>query len=170
MKHRLWIALSLLLLPSSGSTFADCYDCQSDYEQCAGMNEGRDRLACQMSRDLCLKSCGTGGSSRAAPQVWGAIARSVSSGTLGGAYGYRDQRSAEQAAVQSCINNENAMTNCQVIVHFHNACGAVAQALDGSWGSGWGSTVKTAGQEAIRICAGHGGVQCMVIASLCSGS
>ncbi|MGV9818138.1 DUF4189 domain-containing protein [Nocardia xishanensis] len=41
--------------------------------------------------------------------------------------------------------------DCQVVVHFRNACGAVAQGADGRFGWAWDTTKGGAERAAIRV-------------------
>ena len=163
----LFTASVAVLSPSPGT--ADCYDCQSGYDQCVADDvAGTGGYGCLVVRDNCLQACGGGSEGQAAPPIWGAIARSTETGTLGGARGFADRSSAEDAALRDCIAHENAMTGCQVVVYFHDACGAVAAATDGSWGSDWGHDAAEAAAKASPTCMDYGGTDCAVVASLCS--
>jgi hypothetical protein len=81
---------------------------------------------------------------------WGALAVSVRTGNTSSAIDYGSAVAAENAAVNACGAND-----CQAVVVFANACGAVAQAGNLSWGSGWGASLSVAESWAISQ-AGYG--------------
>ena len=95
---------------------------------------------------------------------FGAIAYSPESGSVGWSYDAGSRRDAERMAMNNC---ENYADDCRVAIYFYNACGAVARAPDGSWGSGWGSSRRRAESEALDSCSNHGD-GCRVIRWACT--
>jgi hypothetical protein len=63
---------------------------------------------------------------------WGAIAISPDTGRVGYSQGLNSAIEAEQAAVGLCKARD-----CRAVVNFTKACGAVAHAVNTSWGWGW---------------------------------
>lgn len=103
-------------------------------------------------------------STQAQAQSYGAIAYSPSSGAHGYSFGYRNQAGAQQRALREC----NARgRGCRVAIWYKNACGAVAVAPNGSWGSGWGNSKQRANSEALRVCGRYSG-GCRVRLNACS--
>jgi hypothetical protein len=82
---------------------------------------------------------------------WGALAISVRTGNTSSAINYGSANAAISAAVNTC-----GAYDCQAVVYFANACGAVAQAQNLSWGSGWGARLSDAESWAIRGTSGYG--------------
>ncbi len=92
----------------------------------------------------------TGPANASAYDYWGAMAISQRTGNTSYAIDYGSANAAGAAAVNAC-----RAADCQAVVYFANACGAVAQARDLSWGSGWGSSLSIAKSWAIAG-AGYG--------------
>lgn len=67
--------------------------------------------------------------------LYGAMAVSQSIGKVTYALNYTDWNGADAAAVAACDTGD-----CKVVVHFSNACGAVARSNDGRFAGGWGPT------------------------------
>jgi len=82
---------------------------------------------------------------------WGAMAISQQTGNTAYAIDYSSAAAAEAAAVEKC-----SAADCQAVVTFANACGAVAQAPDLSWGWGWGPSLSLAESQAIAGTPGNG--------------
>lgn len=82
---------------------------------------------------------------------WGAIAVSLQSGSTGASRDYSSEVAADARALSEC-----GAADCQVLVRFGNACGAVARATDGSWSSGWGSSLSIAESYALARATGSG--------------
>ncbi len=81
-----------------------------------------------------------------ARDYYGAIAYSPSTRHYGYSYDYDYKWGAENSALNQCNRND-----CQVVIWFRNACGALAIGPYG-YGSGWGSTRYGAEQAALRSC------------------
>jgi Domain of unknown function (DUF4189) len=81
-------------------------------------------------------------------QWWGAIAISPTTGKVG--------------SIGLC----NAR-DCQAVVNFTNACGAVAQAFNTSWGAGWDHNSTGAQNRALISCSQYG-PGCRVIGWICT--
>ncbi len=69
---------------------------------------------------------------------WGAIAISPDTGRVGYSKGLNSAADAQQAAIGLCNKRD-----CRAVLNFTNACGAVAQSRDTSWG--WGQDHSSAG-------------------------
>jgi hypothetical protein len=82
---------------------------------------------------------------------WGAIAVSFPTGNTGASWDYSSEGAADARALNEC-----GVADCQVLVRFVNACGAVAQATDASWSSGWGSSLSIAESYALSTATGSG--------------
>lgn len=102
-----------------------------------------------------------------AQTYFGAIAYSPSTGSDGFSYDYGTQRDAEMRAHQECINSGGS-ADCKVVIWFRNACGALAVANDGTYGSGWGSDKGIAETYAIQTCNDYGGRGCKIIRWACT--
>ena len=165
----LLIKVQLVLLAALDVAQATCHGCQASPGHCVQVDDNlASRYGC-FHVDDCLEDCDLSYPENVEErQGWGAIARSLGAGTLGKARGFADQRSAESAAVQDCIMSENAVTTCEVVVYFHDACGAVAESINGIWTAGVGGSAAQARESAMQACASHGGANCIVAASLCS--
>ena len=80
-----------------------------------------------------------------ASPLFGAIARSASTGKIGYSAKSASRTEAEQAAVSTCGKD------CAVISWFQNACGAYAEGAK-SWGSNFGGTADEAARKASETC------------------
>lgn len=57
-------------------------------------------------------------------------------------------------------------SDCQEVLWFRNACGAIAKSTDNTrGGAGWGTSESSAGEEAIAACSRAGGQGCRVATS-----
>ncbi|GAT16286.1 DUF4189 domain-containing protein [Mycolicibacterium thermoresistibile] len=99
-----------------------------------------------------------------APTVgnWGAIAFSRYTGNVGYTQYFPTRFAAETAAVSQC-----AAFDCVAVVHFSNACGAIAQGIDLTWGWGWDATPFGAQSAAIASCS-TAGIGCRPLGWICS--
>ena len=93
---------------------------------------------------------------------WGAIAISADAGRVGYSKGLSSASEAEQAAVGLCKARD-----CRAVVNFTNACGAVAQSLDTSWGLGQDHSSAGAANRALISCSQYG-AGCRVVGWVCS--
>jgi hypothetical protein len=93
---------------------------------------------------------------------WGAIAISPTTGKVGYSHYLNSAIEAEQAAVGLCKAQD-----CRAVVNFTNACGAVAQALNTSWGWGWDRNSTGAQNRALISCS-QNGTGCRVIGWVCT--
>jgi hypothetical protein len=89
-----------------------------------------------------------------AADVFGAISYSASDGADGYSYNYNSQAEAEARALAECRGYGG--TDCQILVWFRNACGAMATAPSGAYGSGWGTTTGLAEAAALDTCEQSG--------------
>lgn len=93
---------------------------------------------------------------------WGAIAVSAETGRVGYSKGLNSAIEAERAAVGLCRARD-----CQAVMNFTNACGAVAQAADTSWGMGRDRSSAGAQNRALISCSQYG-TRCRVVGWVCS--
>lgn len=102
-----------------------------------------------------------------AQDYYGAIAWSSSTRSHGYSYDYATQTAAENRALNECESYSGA-GDCQVLVWFRNACGALAEASNGIAGTGWGTDRSIAEDYAIQTCYDYGGNQCVVTRWVCT--
>jgi hypothetical protein len=81
---------------------------------------------------------------------YGAIAFSESSGADGWSSEHPTRHSAEQRALKECALRAD---DCQVVVWFHNACGALAVGTGNAWGANGGNSRQAALTAAMRTCS-----------------
>jgi Domain of unknown function (DUF4189) len=93
---------------------------------------------------------------------WGAIAISPTTGKVGLSKGLNSAIEAELTAVGLCKARD-----CRAVVNFTKACGAVAQALNTSWGWGWDYDSTGAQNKALVSCSQYG-AGCRVAGWICS--
>lgn len=98
-----------------------------------------------------------------AQDYYGAIAYSPRTGANGWAYDHQTREAAEKVALQNCRKNAE---DCQVLVWFKNACGAVARGPKG-YGWGWAPQQGGADIEATKACSTHS-KGCSVIRRVCT--
>lgn len=93
---------------------------------------------------------------------WGAIAISPGTGRVGYSKGLNSAIDAERAAIGLCN-----VRDCQAVMNFSKACGAVAQASNTSWA--WGRDLSSAGAQsrALTSCSQYG-PGCRVVGWVCS--
>ena len=125
------------------STFHPPYDCSS----------------CTALRDNCVKEC-----SKVGP-AYGAIAYGRTSGAWGSSYQWDSRAKAESTAMQNCKEHGD---DCEVMVWFHDECGAVAAGDDGAafWALGDGE--GQARENAVNKCVEGGDKNCEIEAAQCS--
>jgi len=107
------------------------------------------------------------GASAQAQDLYGAIARSRSTGDKGYAWNYRSRVAAENSALNQCEGVSGA-GDCTVMLWFRNACGSIAEARDGSAGTGWGTSRSLAERYALESCSTVGS-GCRVLRTFCTG-
>jgi len=86
-----------------------------------------------------------------AQTYFGAIAYSQANRDVGWSYDHSSQSAAENSAYNECRGVTGAR-DCEVVIWFRNACGALAIAPDGAYGSGWGEDQATAERKALQSC------------------
>lgn len=101
-----------------------------------------------------------------AQDYYGAIAYSASTGGHGFSYDYANRAAAETKALRECENYSGG-GDCTVLIWFQNACGALATAPSGAYGSGWGYDRSTAEQYALDTC-GQYGRNCRITRWVCT--
>lgn len=124
-------------------------------------------MALRRLRAVLLVAAGFfGGAGVAAPTAgalgWGAIAVSAETGRVGYSKGLNSAVEAERAAVGLCKARD-----CQAVMNFTNACGAVAQASNTSWGMGRDRSSAGALNRALISCSQYG-TGCRVVGWVCS--
>lgn len=97
-------------------------------------------------------------------QSWGAIAYSPSTGATGWSYDAVNEVDAELRALGFCDENAD---DCESVITFREACGAVARGANGGWGADWGIDGEIAQELALAQCAQHDD-GCRVIRWQCS--
>ncbi|NCJ07337.1 DUF4189 domain-containing protein [Synechococcales cyanobacterium C] len=99
------------------------------------------------------------------PPWFSAIAFSDSAQSYGYSYAYTTRSEAETRALQECT--DRGADDCRLLIEFENSCGALAQASNGAYGSGSGSTAEVANATAILVCGQFGGDNCEVTLRVC---
>jgi hypothetical protein len=92
-------------------------------------------------------------------QAFGAIAYEPARRAVGYSYDFKSAREAKLEALRQC-----AEPTCEVVVSFHNACGAVAQG-QGRPFAVTGTTRAEAETKALRLC---GQKACAIVAWACT--
>jgi hypothetical protein len=121
-------------------------------------------------RLLCYAALATASlvSTALAADSYGAIAYSQPSDNLAVVYGYDSRSGAETGARAACAKDTVDSSTCEVALWFQNACGAFAKADDGSWGTGWGTSIAIAETWARDTCQQHTTQGCKVEAVICT--
>jgi serine/threonine-protein kinase len=101
--------------------------------------------------------------SAAMADQYGAIAYSPQDGRWGYSYNIGTRAGAERRALSECGSR-----SCRVAVWFQRACGALAVAPLGGWGSGWGGTRAAAERAAVRTCQDFGNAGCRIQVWACT--
>ncbi|MFI6866195.1 DUF4189 domain-containing protein [Nocardia sp. NPDC050406] len=91
-------------------------------------------------------SAADGGFTATAGDLYGALALSKSTGNVAYAVNYGSYGAADNAAIAECGGGD-----CAVVVHFANACGAVAQGADTRFGWAWAATKVEAEKAATDV-------------------
>ncbi|KAB2915287.1 MAG: DUF4189 domain-containing protein [Hyphomicrobiaceae bacterium] len=112
----------------------------------------------------CL-AVGLGGTRAEARDNYGAIAYSPSTGAHGWSYDYPSRSAAESTALRNCRRHAS---DCVVPIWFRNACGALAVAPGGGYGSGWGTSRSLAERYAMQSCRGHNNSGCSILRWACT--
>ncbi|MDX2211986.1 MAG: DUF4189 domain-containing protein [Oculatellaceae cyanobacterium bins.114] len=86
---------------------------------------------------------------------FGAIAYSEATQGYGYSRDYANQSDAETRALREC-EAASRSGDCQVLLWFRNACGALATAPNGAYGSGWGINRSIAEGYAVETCSAYG--------------
>ncbi|MBW4552007.1 MAG: DUF4189 domain-containing protein [Aphanocapsa sp. GSE-SYN-MK-11-07L] len=105
------------------------------------------------------------GQAAQAQDRFGAISYSASDGADGYSYNYASRSAAEDRALSECRGYGG--TDCQVLVWFRNACGAMAVSSSGAYGSGWGTTTGLAESAALGSCE-RSGASCQIKRWVCT--
>lgn len=114
-------------------------------------------------------SCMESDMPKAAPRLyWAAIAVSPASLTVGGAHGKDSESEAHETALHNC--RRNGARDCNVLTSAGNQCVAMAVSYsDRSYGYDGGDNRGAAASNALALCRGAGGKNCVVVASPCGG-
>lgn len=96
---------------------------------------------------------------------YGAIAYSVATGNTGWSRGFNNQGAAEAEAIARCFASD-----CQSVVWFNGACGALAVSHynPALFGSAWNIEIAFAQNQAHRLCRVNGGLDCATVQMACS--
>jgi serine/threonine-protein kinase len=108
-----------------------------------------------------------GAAATSAQNLYGAIARSRSTGDKGYAWNYSSRYEAERRAIAEC-NSYSGAGDCRALLWFRNACGSIAESNDGGAGTGWGTTRALSQDYALDSCNGIGS-GCRVTRTICTG-
>ena len=81
-------------------------------------------------------------------ESWGAIAYSGSTGRIGYTYENGSEPEASENAIGYC-----GVDDCETVVTYRNACGAVAVGTSGNYAGGWGETSGIAQDTALVNCS-----------------
>ncbi|WP_082850958.1 MULTISPECIES: DUF4189 domain-containing protein [unclassified Sulfitobacter] len=100
-----------------------------------------------------------------AADSFGAIAYSPSQKTISYSVNRASREEAEAVARSGCKSSD-----CRTPLWFKNACGALASARSGAWGTGWGTKPAIANRYAIETCEKHGGKNCKIRLNVCTPS
>lgn len=103
-----------------------------------------------------------------ARDLYGAIAYSAPSDSLHIKIECDSRAECEEGALKSCRAGASQPEACEILLWFHNACGAFAHASNGSYGTGWGDSQAIARRYAIQTCQDYGGEDCVSKTSACS--
>ena len=95
--------------------------------------------------------------------TFGAIAYSQSQKAISYSVNGASRSAAEATAASGC-----SASDCRTALWFKNACGALASASGGAWGTGWGDTQALASQFATESCEQNGGSSCKVRLNVCT--
>ena len=99
-----------------------------------------------------------------ARDYYGAISYSKTTRSLGYVYDLDSQDEAESAALVAC---SDFAADCEPMIWFRNACGALAVSSDGAWGSNWGEDEATAEKKALDGC-GQYAKDCQIVRWVCT--
>ena len=95
---------------------------------------------------------------------FGAIAYSTGTGSHGFSYGYPTRGQAERVALGNCAAYAH---DCQVLVYFYNACGALAVGRHLGYGYAWNASRAAARSAALANCRVNDS-GCKVVRWVCS--
>lgn len=113
---------------------------------------------------LCLSDIGAAN----AQERWGSIVFSQEPRggyAWGMAWAYDSHSSARSRAVNEC--HSRGGSNCYEIGWFRDACGALAIGDNNGVGSGWGTSIPIAENQAISVCNSYT-YNCRVVISRCA--
>jgi hypothetical protein len=99
-----------------------------------------------------------------ARDYYGAIAYSKTTRAQGYVYDQDSQDEAESAALVSC---SDSASDCEPLIWFRNACGALAVSSEGAYGGTWGEDEATAEQKALKAC-GEYAKDCQIVRWVCT--
>jgi uncharacterized protein DUF4189 len=127
----------------------------------AATNEMRRQLRAVPGILLILAFLGSAADAR---DYYGAIAYSKTTRLLGYVFDLDSQDDAESAALISC---SDLASDCEPILWFRNACGALAVSSEGAWGSDWGDDEEAAEKKALARC-GEYAKDCAIARWVCT--
>ena len=100
-----------------------------------------------------------------ADNIYGSIAFSQSTGIDGYSYNYPNRNAAQRRALKYC---RGQASDCDVVVNFYNACGALAVGDGNGYGAAWAASRRAAENQALANCSVHTS-SCYVQRWVCSG-
>jgi hypothetical protein len=99
-----------------------------------------------------------------ARDYYGAIAYSKTTRAQGYVYDEDSQDEAESSALVSC---SDLASDCEPLIWFRNACGALAVSSEGAYGGTWGEDEATAEKKALKAC-GEYAKDCQIVRWVCT--
>lgn len=141
-----------------GALIAAIVAAQAQIQSCSTMCSRYDQGECVEETQTCQTV--------APPRPnYGAIAYGRKSGAWGYSYSWDTREQAEKVAMKNCADNGD---DCEVMVWYQRACGAVASAAGDNayWGVGDGT--GDAGAKALASCKKDGGKNCKIEVEQCS--
>ena len=100
--------------------------------------------------------------------LFGAIAYSPETRTIGVAADNATQAEAESVALQNCRSESSNPEDCRVVMWVRNACAGLSVGDDGGWGTDWGNDRATAERKAMAFCSKYSQT-CRPTRTICSG-
>jgi hypothetical protein len=134
------------------------------FERCASALGGQDAVSASIY-DNCLNSCRTGASQQESVR-FAALAMSLATLRSGSSHGQNSESDAQQLALKNCAT---VASDCKLVNWGYNLCFALATSQpDGRYGRGVDSDRARAVNQALGLCRGAGGKNCIAQASPCA--
>src|ERR1700682_468764 len=127
------------------------------FERCASALGGQDAVSASIY-DNCLNSCRAGASQQESVR-FAALAMSLASLRSGSSHGQNSESDAQQLALKNCAT---VASDCKLVNWGYNLCFALATSQpDGRYGRGVDSDRARAVNQALGLCRGAGGKNCI---------